>query len=114
MPTLNEIAVDPGKAATLTPDEARQLHASCVLVLAALLPQLAGPRSGDSPAPDAQASRRLTPEEAAARFRIPKRWLLAYRDKIPGAVRLSRKTISFDEVRLGRWLERRATPDIKP
>jgi hypothetical protein len=50
--------------------------------------------------------RLLTPEVAATRFGVKKRWLLDHADEIPGVKRLSRKTIRFSERRLARFLER--------
>jgi hypothetical protein len=48
----------------------------------------------------------LTPEVAAARFGVKKRWLLDHASEIPGVRRLSRKTVRFSERRLARFLER--------
>lgn len=56
--------------------------------------------------PAADADRLLTPEEAAARFGVSKRWLFAHADTMPGVKRLSRKVIRFDERRLARFLDR--------
>ena len=52
------------------------------------------------------ADKLLTPEEAAARFGVSKRWLLEHADTIPGVKRLSRKVIRFSERRLARFLDR--------
>ena len=51
----------------------------------------------------------LTPEAAAARFGVKKRWLLDHAGEIPGVTRLSRKTVRFNERRLARFLERSTT-----
>jgi len=51
--------------------------------------------------------RLLTPEAAAGRFGVTKRWLLEHADEIPGVRRLSRKVVRFSERRLGRFLEKR-------
>ena len=48
----------------------------------------------------------LTPEVAAARFGVKKRWLLDHAGEIPGVTRLSRKTVRFSARRLARFLER--------
>lgn len=105
VPALDEIAREPGRAATLTPDAARTLHARCLVVLTALLPALAAQPPVESVARD-QERKWLRPREASVRFNVPKRWLLAHAAEIPGTQRLSRKTILFEEVRLERWLER--------
>src|SRR5262249_34892482 len=54
----------------------------------------------------AQSDRLLTPDSAAMRFGVTKRWLLEQAVEIPGVKRLSRKTICFSERRLGRFLEK--------
>ena len=59
-----------------------------------------GQRSGAEP------DRLLTPEAAAARFGVTKRWLLEHTDAIPGVRRLSRKIVRFSERHLARFLER--------
>ena len=56
---------------------------------------------------ETEPDRLLTPEAAAARFGVTKRWLLAHADDIPGLRRLSRKVVRFSERRLARFLERR-------
>jgi hypothetical protein len=55
---------------------------------------------------ESEPERLLTPEVAATRFGVKKRWLLDHADEIPGVKRLSRKTIRFSERRLARFLER--------
>ena len=57
---------------------------------------------------DAKPDRLLTPDAAAARFGVTKRWLLSHADEIPGLRRLSRKVVRFSERRLARFLERRS------
>ncbi len=105
VPNLDEIASDPGKATAVSPEAARVLYSKCVVVLTALLPCLAA--SGPAvPGPVHEELRLLKPDAASARFNIPRRWLLAHAAQIPGTVRLSRKTVLFNEVRLERWLER--------
>jgi hypothetical protein len=54
-----------------------------------------------------EPDRWLTPEAAASRFGVTKRWLLAHADEVPGVRRLSRKIVRFSERRLGRFLEKR-------
>lgn len=55
-----------------------------------------------------EPDRLLTPEAAASRFGVTKRWLLEHADEIPGVRRLSRKTVRFGERRLARFLEKRS------
>lgn len=59
-------------------------------------------KQDDHPKPD----RLLTPEAAAERFGVTKRWLLDHADEIPGVKRLSRKIVRFNERRLARFLDR--------
>ena len=55
---------------------------------------------------DAEPDRLLTPDAAALRFGVTKRWLLDHADEIPGVRRLSRKIVRFSERRLARFLDR--------
>jgi hypothetical protein len=55
---------------------------------------------------EVEPDRLLTPEAAAARFGVTKRWLLDHADEIPGVKRLSRKIVRFSERRLARSLDR--------
>ena len=48
----------------------------------------------------------ISPEVAAARFDVTRRWLLDHANDIPGVKRLSRKTIRFSERKLARYLGR--------
>ena len=50
----------------------------------------------------------LTPEAAADRFGVSKRWLLEHADQIPGVHRLSRKIVRFSERQLERFLSRKS------
>jgi hypothetical protein len=49
----------------------------------------------------------LSPEDAAKRFNVKRRWLLDHADEIPGSRRLSRKLIRFSERGLSRYLNGR-------
>ncbi len=57
----------------------------------------------------AEPDQLLTPDAAAARFGVTKRWLLAHADEIPGVTRLSRKVVRFSARRLARFLDRPAS-----
>lgn len=57
---------------------------------------------------EAEPERLLTPDAAAERFGVTKRWLLDHADQIPGVRRLSRKIVRFSERRLARFLDRTA------
>jgi hypothetical protein len=60
-------------------------------------------------AQESEPEQLLTPEAAAARFGVKRRWLLDHASEIPGVTRLSRKTVRFSERRLARFLERSST-----
>jgi hypothetical protein len=79
------------------------LAADVDAILCQTLPQV----RTDDQRTDAEPDRLLTPEAAAARFGVTKRWLLSHADEIPGLRRLSRKVVRFSERRLARFLERR-------
>jgi hypothetical protein len=68
---------------------------------AALARHLARP---ERPVHNDAADRLLTPEEAAAKYGVTKRWLLDHADDIPGVRRLSPKVIRFHERALRRHL----------
>ncbi len=113
VPSLDEIAADPSRAERLPTEAARKLLARCVIVQNALLIQALGAPAPEFTAkpPQRETDRpMLTPKQAANRFNIPKRWLLAHADQIPGIARLSRKMIRFDEEALDRWLAHRRRP----
>jgi len=55
---------------------------------------------------EAEPDRLLTPEAAAERFGVTKRWLLDHADEMPGVKRLSRKIVRFSERRLARFLDK--------
>ncbi len=52
--------------------------------------------------PEAESNRLISPEVAATRFGVKRRWLLDHANEIPGVKRLSRKTIRFSERKLAR------------
>jgi hypothetical protein len=62
--------------------------------------RMQGPRAASEP------DRLLTPDTAAERFGVTKRWLLDHAHEIPGVRRLSRKTIRFSARHLARFLDR--------
>jgi hypothetical protein len=58
------------------------------------------------PDDDTRLDRLLSPEAAADRFGVTRRWLLDHADQIPGVKRLSRKVVRFSEQHLERFLAR--------
>jgi hypothetical protein len=108
-PSLAEVHEDPSILArlplTVLIRLRRQVGHLTADLDAALFSALAQTRQHEAPqTPD----RLLTPEAAAARFGVTKRWLLAHADHLPGIRRLSRKTVRFSERRLAWFLDQAA------
>jgi len=109
MPSLAEVQQDPtiltGLPLPAIVDLRRQISHLAADVDAVLYQTLTEARTKDRRS-DAEPDRLLTPDAAAARFGVTKRWLLGHADEIPGVRRLSRKIVRFSERRLARFLER--------
>lgn len=107
-PSLVEVQKDPtiltGLPLPIVVDLRRQISHLAADLDAVLYRTLSEARTKDRQ-PDAEPDRLLTPEAAAARFGVTKRWLLAHADEIPGVRRLSRKIVRFSELRLARFLK---------
>ena len=110
LPSLAEVQQDPtlltGLPLPAILELRRQIGHLAVDVEAVLYQTLTADGTSD-PRAETEPDRLLTPEAAAARFGVTKRWLLAHADDIPGLRRLSRKIVRFSERRLARFLERR-------
>ncbi len=107
VPSLAEVHKDPtlldGLPLPVIVNLRRQVSHLVADLDAAFLNAMAQARKQDDhPKPD----RLLTPEAAAERFGVTKRWLLDHADEIPGVKRLSRKIVRFNERRLARFLDR--------
>lgn len=105
VPSLDELASDPTKAAGLSPDVARALTLRCAAVLTALA-AVGGPANAPAREPPAD-DHLLTADEAAARLGTSPRWLRRHAGRLPFARRLSRKTLRYSEAGLTRWLAAR-------
>jgi hypothetical protein len=109
MPSLAEVQQDPttltGLPLPVIVDLRRQISHLAADVDAVLYRTLTEVRTKDQRS-DVEPDRLLTPEAAAARFGVTKRWLLDHPEEIPGVRRLSRKIVRFSERRLARFLER--------
>lgn len=104
VPSLDELAADPGRAATLAPDVARALTLRCAAVLAALAVPAATPNLDGRPSSDSvTGDRLLRPSEAAAILGVTPRWLYRHARRLPFTRRLSRKALRFSEHGLRRW-----------
>ena len=110
MPSLAEVQQDPsiltGLPRPAIVELRRQISHLAADVDAVLCQTVPEVRTEDQPT-DTESDRLLTPEAAAARFGVTKRWLLSHADEIPGLRRLSRKVVRFSERRLARFLEKR-------
>jgi hypothetical protein len=109
VPSLAEVHADPTILARLPLTgllrlrrEVSHLAADLEVALFTALAQVTPPDAPQNP------DRLLSPEAAAARFGVTKRWLLEHADHIPGVRRLSRKTVRFSERRLARFLDKAA------
>lgn len=109
MPSLAEVQRDPtiltGLPLPVIVDLRRQISHLAADVDAVLYQTLTEARTPDQRS-NAEPDQLLTPDAAAARFGVTKRWLLDHADEIPGVRRLSRKIVRFSEHRLARFLER--------
>jgi hypothetical protein len=109
LPSLTEVQRDPtiltGLSLTVIVDLRRQISHLTADLDAAFSQAMTQTRPQDPPAP-VEPDRWLTPDAAAARFGVTKRWLLDHADQIPGVRRLSRKIVRFSERRLARFLDR--------
>ena len=109
LPSLTEVQRDPtilnGLSLPVLVDLRRQLSHLAADLDAVFCQAMTQTRTQDPPTP-IEPDRWLTPDAAAARFGVTKRWLLDHADQIPGVRRLSRKIVRFSERRLARFLDR--------
>ena len=109
MPSLAEVQRDPALLEPLSMSAIvalrRQVSHLAADLDAAFCQAMTRATTSDRPT-QTPADRLLTPEAAAERFGVSKRWLLDHADDIAGVRRLSRKIVRFSERRLARFLER--------
>jgi hypothetical protein len=108
LPSLSELAEDPGKAAGLPRErlcallrDARRLAVEIEYLLT-LAAEPGTPRMIDSGEPD----RRLSAAEAAQFLGVTERWLRGH--EIPGKIRLGRNVV-YDARALAKYLRQRTT-----
>ncbi len=110
VPSLDELARDPQKAASLPAHALRSLIVRTAtlqnLLLAALMTAEAEEPAAAVPAAP-ETDRMLTPDEAAAILRRSRRWLYRNADRLPFVKRLSPKSILCSESGIRRWLATR-------
>jgi hypothetical protein len=109
LPSLAEIQRDPAVLGRLSTEVIvtlrRQVSHLAVDLDAAFYHALARTRTPD-PSRETTTDRLLTPEAAAVRFGVSKRWLLDHAHQLAGVRRLSRKVIRFSERHLERFFNR--------
>jgi len=103
VPSLDQLAEDPGKASGLPVETAEALLARVHVVQGALLTRLLAARAPATGQP-APTDRLLTPTEAAALLNMTPRWLYRHHPSLPFTRRLSRKALRFSETGLKKWL----------
>jgi hypothetical protein len=105
VPSLDELARDPAKAANLPPGVAAALLVRAAAVQSVLAARIASAEvAAPAPAPAAPADEMLTIDEAAALLRRSRRWLYRNADRLPFVKRVSRKSLLCSKARLMRWL----------
>ena len=109
MPPLAELGRNPSLISTLSAPaivELRRQLGHLAADLDAALYLLTAPATNQDTRKDNEPDQLLTPETAAARFGVTKRWLLSHAHEIPGVKRFTRKTIRFGQRQLARFLEK--------
>jgi hypothetical protein len=104
--SLDDLARDPTRAATLPSHAVRALFGQVILVQAALLPQLMRQDDG-GPAAAEPTEDWISLEVAADMLGRPRSWILRRRPRPAWLKRLGRKTFVVNRRGLERWLESR-------
>lgn len=106
VPSLGDVYTDRALLDRIPPDALVELRRQITYLGADVDAALARHmvRLEQQPAQADGADGLLTPEQAAAKYAVKKRWLLEHADDIPGVRRLSRKVIRFNERALRRHL----------
>lgn len=111
VPSLAEVQQDPvlleGLSVTAIVALRRQVSHLAADLDAAFC-QAIGQTTRHNPPTETPSDRLLTPEAAAERFGVTKRWLLDHADQIPGVRRLSRKIVRFNERHLERFFKQKS------
>jgi hypothetical protein len=108
VPSLDELAADPGKAAALPPGTVAALLIRLESARTALwLQAIANGQDGGIRPAASEPDRLLTAEDAARRLGTTPRWLYRHARQLPFTRRLSRKALRFSEAGLARYLASR-------
>jgi hypothetical protein len=106
--SLDALAQDPAKAASLPAEVRRAVTLRCVALIGACA--AGGPEpEGVTPAQAATeaANDWLTADEVACLLKKPRKWLIRHHRELPFARKVSRKTILFSRASGLRWVETR-------
>ncbi|MBI3458456.1 MAG: helix-turn-helix domain-containing protein [Candidatus Rokubacteria bacterium] len=107
VPTLDELAGEPGQAAGLPLEAARALLARCAVVHGVLVARLLeAPEHGASAPQGGPEDRLLAVEEAAGMLAVSPDWLYRRAGRLPFTVRLGR-TLRFSARGLERYIRQR-------
>ncbi len=104
VPTLDQIAEDPAKAATLPTDVARSLWVRGHIALGALAPYVAMPADQQEAA---EVDRLLDIEQATEKLSVTKDWLYRHAAKLPFTVRLSPGKVRFSLRGIEKYIRQR-------
>lgn len=103
LPSLDQLAADPGLARDLPPEVARDLLVRLAGLQPVLLAQAVSASAKQDGQPAVEADRLLSPEEAARLLGVEVSWLYRHRRRLPFARKLSHKTLRFSEAGLRKW-----------
>lgn len=107
VPTLDEIATDPGKGATIPLEAARALLARCTVAHGVLVARLLdGLENGAGAPQEATEDRLFNVDEAASRLGVSPDWLYRRAATLPFTVRLGR-ALRFSPEGLDRYIRQR-------
>lgn len=107
VPTLDAIAIDPRLAATLPKAAISGLLMRNAVVQSALTAALATDQGQEHPAATAQDDETLTPDEAAAMLKKPRRWLSRNRHRLPFVKPISERSFLCSKQGIAKWLASR-------
>lgn len=104
--TLDDLAADPSKAATLPPDVARTLWVRGHVALGALAPVIAVPAHSITGG-TAEEDHLLTVDDAAAKLCVTKDWLYRRAKSLPFTIRPSPGKLRFSLRGIERYIRQR-------
>jgi predicted DNA-binding transcriptional regulator AlpA len=104
VPTLDQLAAEPARAAHLSAEVRRALTLQAVAVIGCLaVAETTDAGHGRTRLEPELTDRLLTPAEAAERLGVTPTWMYRHARTLPFTRRLSRKVLRFSESGLRRW-----------